>query len=49
MPGAAASAVGFAQPGPEPGGDDGAGRQNLLLLIQLRWIAVGGSWSPWRA
>ena len=24
------------------GGDDAAGRKNLLLLIQLRWIAVGG-------
>lgn len=23
-------------------GDDGAGRQNLLLLVQLRWIAVVG-------
>ena len=40
----AVTAVGFAQPGPAPesGGDDGAGRQNLLLLIQLRWIAVVG-------
>ncbi len=24
------------------GGNDAAGRKNLLLLIQLRWIAVGG-------
>ena len=27
---------------PAPGGDDAAGRKNLLLLIQLRWIAVVG-------
>ncbi len=24
------------------GHEDAAGRKNLLLLIQLRWIAVGG-------
>ncbi len=27
---------------PQPAPDDGAGRDNLLLLIQLRWIAVVG-------
>lgn len=38
----AALAAPAAAPGADAAGDDGARRQNLLLLVQLRWIAVGG-------
>lgn len=32
----------FPMDGAEPGGEDASGHKNLLLLVQLRWIAVGG-------